>query len=243
QAVADVVLREQHVFDAPERVRLLVPKPQDLRRLEPGERRVARDLDEPALAHQLGDDLALLRGPLVVPEQCRPDHVARRVQEHRPVHLAGEADAGDVLTVLGDLARRRPEHLPNAVPPSRGILLGPLRAGREQRVLGRRGGDDGTLLVDGDRLGARGADVDADRARHRVEAAFTFRAWATEPRSSSSVRNTIVLGGCSPSSRRRRSMSSAAPRAMSATGCRTVVTDGLTIPIHWTSSNAASDMS
>jgi hypothetical protein len=136
QPVADVVLRQQHALDPRERVRLLVAEPQDLRRLEPGERGVAGDLDQPALADGFRDGLALPRGALVVPQQRRPDHVARGIQEYRAVHLAGQPDARHGLAGSLDLPCDRREHLPNTVPPAGGILLGPLGPRREQRVLG-----------------------------------------------------------------------------------------------------------
>src|SRR5262249_50739035 len=70
-----------------------------------------------------------------------------------------------------------------------------------------------------------------------------FVVGATEPLTISSLWNTLVLGDRWPSSRRRRSNTSAALLAMSATGCRTAVSCGLTMLIHGTSSKAITDMS
>src|SRR5258708_21723886 len=70
-----------------------------------------------------------------------------------------------------------------------------------------------------------------------------FDAGATEPRMISSLWNTLVLGDRCPSSRKRRSSTSAALLAISATGWRTAVSCGLTMLIHGTSSKATTDMS
>ena len=142
QPVTDGVLRKQHVLDPSVRVRLLVSEPQDLGGLEPGERGVPGDLDEPPLPNELRDGLALLGGALVVPEQRRSDHLARSVEEHRAVHLAREPQPSHDVAAVGDLARRSRQHISSGPPPSRRVLLGPSGPRREQRVCGRGGRDD-----------------------------------------------------------------------------------------------------
>ena len=94
QAQAHVVLRQQHVPDALVHVRLVVPQPEELRRREPRERAVARQLDQPREADALLDLRALGGGALVVPEDRGPQHAVGRVERDEPVHLAGEADRG-----------------------------------------------------------------------------------------------------------------------------------------------------
>ena len=77
-------------------VRLVARQPQDLRRLKPGERGVAGELEQPLRTDALGDLVALGRRPLVVPQQRRPDHRAGRIEEDGAVHLAGDAEPGDL---------------------------------------------------------------------------------------------------------------------------------------------------
>ena len=129
-----VVLRQQHARDARVRVRLVVAQPQDLRRLEAGERGIAGQLEQPLRADALGDLVALGRGALVVPQQRRADHRAARVEEHGPVHLAGEAEPDDLVGAgRGDLRQHRLRRLP----PVGRLLLGPPRPRGQQLVRAR----------------------------------------------------------------------------------------------------------
>ncbi len=191
QAVPHVVLREQHVRHPGVAVRLLVAEPQHLGCLEPGERGVARDLDEPVGADPLGDLLALPFGALIVPEQRRTDHLARGVEEDRAVHLPREPDPDDGLPRGPTVRRHAAQHLDRGVPPCVGVLLGPTRPRRQHRVVRRPCGDDRPALVDRHSPSTGRADVDTDRDAHRVVAAFSafvrFGA-ATDARSTSSVR-------------------------------------------------------
>jgi len=139
-----------------------VCQPADLRRLEPGQCRVASDLQQPLRPDALGDLVALGRRALVVPEQRRADHLAARVEEHRAVHLAGEPEAGDVVHLCGDLR----QHRLGRPPPLRGILFGPARLRGEQVVRPVGLGDQLTLGGHGKRARAAGPDVDADQGRH-----------------------------------------------------------------------------
>jgi len=95
QAQPDVVLGQQHVGDPPPRFRFVIPNPDQLRRGQPGQRVVARDLDQPAGADGVPDPVALGARPLVVPQDRRSDDLARPVQDNRAVHLAGQADRGN----------------------------------------------------------------------------------------------------------------------------------------------------
>ena len=140
-------------------------------------------------ADPIGDLLALLAGPLIVPQQRRSDHLPVAIEEDGPVHLPGEADPDDLVrrrtARRGDAA----QHLARGAPPLRRILLGPLRARRQQRVLGRASVDHCPALVDRDRAGTGGPHVDPDRGPHVEDAAFAtlaFRTDPTEPRSTSS---------------------------------------------------------
>ena len=105
QPVADVVLGQQHVGDARPDLGLVRANPGQLGRREPGQRVVAGDLDEALRADGRADRVALGGRALVVPQDRRPQDLARGVEQHEPVHLPGEPDA---LDVVGRDARRPP---------------------------------------------------------------------------------------------------------------------------------------
>src|SRR6187402_69504 len=114
--------------DAVVRLRLVRSQPEELRRREPRQRTIARQADQPLEADPLLDLDAFSLGALVVPEDRRPHHGAVGVEDDQAVHLARETDPEEVepTHLLEGLLGRRP--------PVRGILLGPARAWRRERV-------------------------------------------------------------------------------------------------------------
>ena len=119
-------------------LRLVVAEPEDLRRREAGERGVGDHLDELLAAAGAAFDLvALGGGALVVPEQGGADDLARLVEEHRAVHLAGEADGGDVGGLQLGLLHDGADDLDRGLPPVFGVLLAPERLGVSARVAAR----------------------------------------------------------------------------------------------------------
>ena len=97
QAQPQVVLGQEDVRGARPHLGLVVADPDELRRREPGQRVVAGDLDEPFRADRGTDRVAFGSGPLVVPEDRRPEHPVGLVEQHQPVHLAGQPDRVDVV--------------------------------------------------------------------------------------------------------------------------------------------------
>ena len=90
QPQPQVVLRQQHLRHAPEQRGLVVPDPFELRRRE------AREHDVPRHAppHRIGVHRRRLRmAPRVVPEDAGPQHLVRRIQKRRPVHVPRQPDA------------------------------------------------------------------------------------------------------------------------------------------------------
>ncbi len=160
EALADVVLGQQEVRQPAVSVGLLLPQPEQLGRLEPGQRGVARDLQQPFGAHPGGDLAALRLRPLVVPEQRRADRLPGTVEEDRAVHLAAQADPDDPpVHRASDLAEgfaRRP-------PPGLGVLLGPARMRHGEGIATAGGRDPLPIAADGERPDAGRADVEADQ--------------------------------------------------------------------------------
>ena len=120
QPEPQVVLRQQHLRHAPEQRGLVVPDPCELRRRE------AREHDVPRHAppHRVGVHRRGFRmAPRVVPEDAGPQHLVRRVQKRRPVHVPRQPDAAH-------RAQPRPggkpvHHRLRRRDPVVGLLLGP----------------------------------------------------------------------------------------------------------------------
>ncbi len=190
-AAADVVLRQQDGRDPGEVVRLLVAQPQHLRRLEPGQRGVPRDLDDPvgpdprrrsprtaspvrwsfqSSAGRITSPAASRNTePCICPVRPSPttcDPHPRRSRDDRREHLAGRPPPRPPGPVPSTAAGARGAGTPTCGPPP-----------------------PAPCVVDRDRSRPGGPDVDADRDAHRADDAFsalTFRTPATEERSMSS---------------------------------------------------------
>jgi len=167
QAVADVVLRQENLRGALINARLVSADPEDLRRREAREGRVRDHAEETApTAGRPGDLVALGAGPLIVPEDRAAKDPAAPVEEDGAVHLARQADAGDLdgpdLGRTKHLANTRPGRLP----PILGVLLAPGGPGSVRGILdgGRRA--DAAALVHQEGLRAAGTDVDAEQIGH-----------------------------------------------------------------------------
>ncbi len=137
---------------------LVRPQPQQLGRLEAGAGAVAGDRDDALAAQPRVDLVALGMGAGVVPQECRADRIAGGVEEHRAVHLARQADAGELVRVgsRSEVA----QHRERGLPPRFGLLLGPAGAWCQQRIGRGRPREHGTAGGQQDTLGTAGADVD-----------------------------------------------------------------------------------
>ena len=96
-------------------------------RREAGQRSVAGQLDQAREPDALLDLGALGRRPLVVPEDRRPQHPLVRVEGDEAVHLAGEADAGDLghaSSASASLAARAQSAGSCSAQPGRGVESG-----------------------------------------------------------------------------------------------------------------------
>ena len=131
--------------------------------VKPGQGAVAGEPEQALKAVTSLESRALWRGALVVPEDRGPDHRTVGVETHEPVHLPREADAEDLRRFGSEtcehvLARRQPRLGLLLHPAGCGELTGYSRSAVASTVSRRR--------VDGDALGGRRPDVDADqRAR------------------------------------------------------------------------------
>jgi len=133
-------------------VGLVPPEPEQLRRCEPRQCAVARELEQPVDADAPLYLPTLGARALVVPEDCRPQHLVVLAKDDQPVHLARQPDRP--LWQLRKHALRR-------APPILRVLLGP--AGVRTGNIERRGRllHHGVFVVDDDGLDTRSADIDA----------------------------------------------------------------------------------
>ena len=88
-----LIFGQQNFVDAGVDLRLVLLHPEDFRRSETSKRVVAGDAYQFAFAQPGADFVTLAGRALVVPEDRGAQDFPRCVQQHQPVHLAGQAHA------------------------------------------------------------------------------------------------------------------------------------------------------
>ena len=205
QLEAQIVLGQQDLGDFRVGLRLVVAQPDDLRGREPGQDGVADVFDEVLAPDLGGDPVALGLGALVAPEQGGPQDLVVPVQKHRPVHLAAEADAGDLFGAHPRLFQHVPGRADGRVPPVGGVLLGPQGAGRGQRVLLRVRGDGLAFRRDQQRFSATGAVVQSEIVGHK----FSF---VTRPSNRAKESQVSALSDAQPANGLRQASNVKPPK-------------------------------
>jgi hypothetical protein len=109
-------------------MRLVLADPQELDQSEIRKRRIRGQFQQPPRANRPIEPRALLLAPLIAPDDGRPQNVPVLVENHSPMHLAREADAGDLPRLHAALRQHRPHRLLASFPPIRRVLFGPRRA-------------------------------------------------------------------------------------------------------------------
>ncbi len=160
QQVVDVVLGQHHVGDVGVVLGLVVAHPQDLGRGEAGVGNVTGPLHELLDADLFVEVAHLLGGATVVPQNGGTNDLVIYVQGHQAVHLAGNANARDLRSVLaGEKGRDAAAH---GLPPVGGALLAPART-RELDVVGLAHDiQDVALLVHEQEFARRSSQVNTD---------------------------------------------------------------------------------
>ena len=108
QPEPQIVLRQQHLCDLGEDVRLVVLHPGELRRGEAGKDDVAGELAEARVGVERGRLGVAAR---VVPQDAGAQHLVVGVEQRRAMHVAGKADAldrGELAPDAAPSARRSP---------------------------------------------------------------------------------------------------------------------------------------
>ena len=154
-AQAQIILGQKHGLGAGEHVGFVAAQPEQLRRGEAGHGAIAGDRPHRNGCLQLGT--FRLRAA-VVPEDGRPQHALAGVEQHRAVHLPGQADGGDAR---GEIRKSR-HHRAGGAPPVVGVLLAVFRLGAANGKRLARLAHEGAVFVDHHRLYCGGAEVDAE---------------------------------------------------------------------------------
>ncbi len=135
---AHVILGQHDVGNALPVSRLVLSHPKQFGEGEIGKGSVAGELDETIRSEEIRQFLHLRLGALIAPDEGRPNYFIVGIQQNRPVHLPGKADAGDFISAGSrgvESASNR--HLAGS-PPIVRILFRPPRLRRgERRVLFR----------------------------------------------------------------------------------------------------------
>jgi hypothetical protein len=166
EPIANVVLGEHDLVEAPEGRRLVFAQPEDLREREAFERWIRNPFAQALLADQRRDLAALLGRPSIAPQQGRTYDFPGAIEEYGRMHLARKTDAAD----LRRLELRPPHDLLDGadrrLPPVVGMLLSPAGLGSRERQTHGDGGLQATQLVDDDGLDAARPDVQSHERSH-----------------------------------------------------------------------------
>src|ERR1700730_1804288 len=159
----------QHERANPVPVRgFVLPDPQAFGQREIGECGIAGELNETCGTDLRGQLLALLLGPDITPDQCRPYDAAVLVQQDGPVHLSGQTNARNLIAAQMACCQRRVHSHAARAPPVAWILLRPAdpRRCKGSMLLGC-GGNDTSSLIDDESARTSGAYVDPQKMHCR----------------------------------------------------------------------------
>ena len=168
EAEADVVLGKKDVADAGEVFGFVVADPEELGEGEAGEDGVGGEADDVVAAEGGVDVIDLDLRALVAPDEGGADDGVGFIEECEAVHLAGEADARDLIARDAGLGEDTADGGLGGIPPVFGALFGPERAVHDDVFVG--GGEavgDLAFGVEEEGAGAAGADVDAEPEHKR----------------------------------------------------------------------------
>ena len=121
----DEVLGQQDVAHLRIHFRFILGHPQDLGGGESGQCDIPADGDEFLTAEALMDLVALCLGALVVPQDRRAQHLPGLIQQHQPVHLAGQTHRPDALRCRAGFLDDCADGFLCAIPPQVRVLFTP----------------------------------------------------------------------------------------------------------------------
>ncbi len=129
EAKPHVIFGQHDMCHPRPRLRLVLAHPQKLGQREIRQRRIAGEPDQRIAPEKLLQFQALRLASLIAPDQRRPHHFIRGIEQNRAVHLPRESDARNILrahrpTIAAPSAppRRKPATSPaDPAPPSRAL--------------------------------------------------------------------------------------------------------------------------
>src|SRR5690606_20913673 len=107
QTKSNVVLRKENGIDLMVDLRFVMADPEELGSREARECVVSGGGNAGITPHLLADFVALGGRALIVPEDGRPEHLARCIEEHQAMHLAGKAHGFDIVPINACLGQGR----------------------------------------------------------------------------------------------------------------------------------------
>ncbi len=122
---AQIVFGKQHGAHGAELLRFVVAHPQQLWQREAGENGIRGIAQHGAEAELRIDEIDLRLAALVAPDERGPNYLPLLVEQHKPVHLAGETDAAHRASIDAGLAQHALNRQLPGAPPVFGRLLGP----------------------------------------------------------------------------------------------------------------------
>ncbi len=163
EAVADVVFGQQDMTAGLIDLRQMLAHPQDLSGGKTRQSGICGDGDEPFCTHRLGDLAALLAGAAIAPQNAAVQHSAVLVQHHQTMHLSGDTYTGDIGGGNAACMQHGLHRFLHGAPPVARFLFGPAVLGLVEGVFCRVCGHGRAVAAEQDRLGAGGAQVDAQQ--------------------------------------------------------------------------------
>ena len=106
-------------------LRFVVAHPERLSEREVGERRIASQLDQAIDPERMGKLSHLRLSALIAPDNGGADDLVLLIQQNSAVHLAGEADASDIIFADAGLLQYVAYRELAGLPPVLRILVGP----------------------------------------------------------------------------------------------------------------------
>jgi hypothetical protein len=163
KAKAGVVFWQKKVPYALPVVGFVFANPENFRQREVWQGGIARELNQALQAKCAREVAALLLGAYVAPDECRADNISFFVEKDRAMHLAREADAGDVLAREVIARERFANCCASSAPPVFRMLLRPANLRRcKGLVVFGRGRYQATSLINYDGPRAASADINSE---------------------------------------------------------------------------------
>ena len=162
EAESQVVLGQEGHRDASPDVRLVGANPEERGEHEAGGNPAAETRKEGRRFEQRFGLCGLCPGALIGPDDRRAEQPVARVEQHRAVHLAADAEGGHRFGGGIGVGKHCADSLARRFPPGLRRLLGPARLRHLYGVAASGGGERCAVLTEQHDLQTGGAEIDAE---------------------------------------------------------------------------------